>query len=194
MTQEWNHAIEALATSTWAAAGYSVLDPIVETHPDGRVEAGSEGTPPEPGDWLASDVVDNAPKDHHLVTLRVVRPVVGERRAGLRRFKIKVDGKVVAKLGVGESTDIQVTPSKHLVVARVDWTGSPTVLVDMSDGRDQVLEVTPAGTDWEAVWQLASPDRYLTLRRIAPQDSQGRDAVPLRRSPPVQDHKRTPSP
>lgn len=61
------------------------------------------------------------------------------RRAGwidwLRAYKIVVDGRVVGKVGNGDSAEFDVAPGRHTIQLRIDWCGSPTLEFHAAEGR-----------------------------------------------------------
>jgi hypothetical protein len=60
-----------------------------------------------------------------------------------RRYKIVVDGEVRAHLAGGEEIELQVEAGEHVVEARIDWTGSSALIVDVPDGETASLAIEP---------------------------------------------------
>ena len=103
--------------------------------------------------------------DLDLVGLRVTRAVSPIRDA-LRRYKILVDGETVGTLRRDETLDLRLTRAVHRVEARLDWTGSGPLLLDLFDGEPRRLEVAPNGSGATAFGQVFSRDRYLILHEV----------------------------
>jgi hypothetical protein len=78
----------------------------------------------------------------------------------LRRYEVVVDGRVAGRLRRGEELRVDVPAGRHRVQARIDWTGSPPVEVDVPPSGTVTVTVTPD----DPVRGLFSSDRYLRLR------------------------------
>jgi hypothetical protein len=78
-----------------------------------------------------------------------------------RRYRIEIDGTRVGTLGRGETAKYRVAPGSHTVRARIDWTGSPALRVDVSPDALTRVVVAPAGLPSE-FW-LAFGDRYVRI-------------------------------
>jgi hypothetical protein len=81
-------------------------------------------------------------------TLEVHRSQEDDRDRG-RAYWIKIDGKRVGKLRRGETAKYPVAPGPHTVQARIDWTGSPVLPVDVSADAPTRVVVSPAGLPYE---------------------------------------------
>jgi hypothetical protein len=92
-----------------------------------------------------------------IATLLVVRPP----KSGPGAYRIVVDGEVKGKIAAGEELALALTPGKHRVSARIDWTGSPEVGVHLGSGATVRLRVEPRG-----LLNGLSRDRYLSLTPI----------------------------
>jgi hypothetical protein len=90
----------------------------------------------------------------------VVRRPRGYHYAVFRRYRILIDGRAAGTVARGAELRTAVAPGSHTVVARIDWTGSPEVTVDVPPGRRVVLEVEPAE---DPIAGMFSTDRALTL-------------------------------
>jgi hypothetical protein len=103
-------------------------------------------TPPEGSDdgeenddaGLYTGVVDNGTETRIVVE----RPITARDR--LRKYVIEVDGVDAGRLASGETQTFSVTPGEHKVRARISWTGSREVSVDLAQGSVVYLMVTPA--------------------------------------------------
>ena len=96
-----------------------------------------------------------------VATIRVRR---GTDSAGLfRRMVIEVDGAVVARLRPKGEEIIELAAGRHVVRARMDWTSSAPVEVQLEEG-DQVELLT--SLPWTALSDMIlSPNSALILRR-----------------------------
>lgn len=79
-----------------------------------------------------------------------------------RSYWIDIDGRPVGKIRLGQRLVIPVTAGRHIVRARINWTGSPKVLVDLPGGGEVVLNVHNAGTPLNTP-QVLSRDKWLAL-------------------------------
>jgi len=89
--------------------------------------------------------------------------VEGGSRDRWRRYNVKNDGELVGKIGRGDHLAVEVTPGSLHVQARIDWTGSPHVNVNVADRTDVHLTVRPAGNPFLA--SLAAADLLGTHSR-----------------------------
>ena len=80
-----------------------------------------------------------------------------------RDYKITVDGDLVGRIGRGSQLAVDVAAGPHRVQARIDWTGSPVVDVDVTDGSDVYVTVEPAGNTLQ-LYQVLTKSGYLKLR------------------------------
>jgi hypothetical protein len=81
-------------------------------------------------------------------------------RDRLRAYQIFLDGKQVGKVRAGRRLEVEVSPGRHQVVAKIDWCSSPAVEVDALRA-DINLEV---GSSWN-VWSLREMISRLTWRK-----------------------------
>jgi hypothetical protein len=93
----------------------------------------------------------------------VERPKGGSRDL-LRRYNVKIDGELVGKIRRGGRLAFAVSPGHHHVQARIDWTGSPQVEVNVIDGTDVHLTVRPSGNAFQW-YQAGTKHGYLKLER-----------------------------
>lgn len=93
------------------------------------------------------------------VTVR--RPNGGYRDLS-RSYRIDVDDVACGVVARGGEVAIEVEPGRHAVRARIDWTGSPTIEVEVASGEETVLRVEPAGGAVQ-FYQALSKTRYLKL-------------------------------
>ena len=90
-----------------------------------------------------------------------------------RRYAVIVDDEVVGRIRRGESFDHRVSPGRHEVRLKIDWSGSPTVEVDIPEGGVERFRCAPAirrGTGpFEIIAKLTSKrNTYLELERLGP--------------------------
>jgi hypothetical protein len=85
-------------------------------------------------------------------------------RAGLfRRAEVLVDGEVVAGLRPGKSATVQVAAGRRQVQAAMDWTTSPPIDLDLTEGAEVRLVVSlPFASMGTA---FSDPSQTLTLTR-----------------------------
>ncbi|WP_157944055.1 hypothetical protein [Blastococcus atacamensis] len=91
----------------------------------------------------------------------VVERPTGYYFALLRRYWILIDGRRVGAVKRGATLRTTVTPGPHTVVARIDWTGSPSIDVDVPAGGRVVLDVEPSS---DPIAGMFSTDKMLSLR------------------------------
>jgi hypothetical protein len=92
----------------------------------------------------------------------VTRPAVGYRDRG-RRYRIEVDDEEVGQIGPGEQLSISSSPGRHVVQARIDWSGSPRLIVNVAEGGSSHLVVRPAGNAAMALFQGFGRTSWLRL-------------------------------
>jgi hypothetical protein len=88
----------------------------------------------------------------------VSRPV-GYYQDALRRYKILIDGQEAGSLKRGETLRHAVRAGRHDVVAKIDWSGSPTAHVDVRPGGTVTVKVSPGSP----LGGFFSTDKWLTL-------------------------------
>jgi len=92
----------------------------------------------------------------------IVRPR-GIWRDIARQYNIKVDGELVGKISRGSQLVVNVPAGSHRVQARIDWTGSPAIDVEVLEGSEVKVTVEPAGNSLQ-LYQVFTRSRYLKLR------------------------------
>jgi hypothetical protein len=113
-----------------------------------------------------------------VATIHVHRPAEGWTDR-LRAYKLEVDGEEVARIKRGESKALEVSAGQHEIVAKVDWTSSDTLMLELGDSDVVHLGVGnnvewkqpggPYGTLVEMAVKLAiKRDTYLKLAPIEP--------------------------
>ena len=97
--------------------------------------------------------------------LVITRPS-GKYRDRIRRYRIEVDGSRAGTIGPGEELVIPIATGAHTVQARIDWTGSPRVSVEVTDEHSPRLVVRPAGSAAMGLLQIFGRTRYLELELL----------------------------
>jgi hypothetical protein len=93
----------------------------------------------------------------------VVRRPEGGYRDLIRSYWIEIDGVRAGKVARGGQADFPVPPGVHDVMAVIDWTGSPSLRVEVADGETARLTVEPGGNAFQP-WHLLTREGYLKLR------------------------------
>ena len=88
----------------------------------------------------------------------VTRPQ-GFYQDALRRYKILIDGQEAGSLKRGEVLRRTVPAGPHDVVAKIDWSGSPSTQVVVPPGGSVKLKVGPGSP----LGGFFSSDKWLTL-------------------------------
>ena len=60
---------------------------------------------------------------------------------GMRDYQILFDGVVVGTVANGETKEFPVPSGQYAVSAKIDWCGSPTLLVVVDEGDVKILQV-----------------------------------------------------
>jgi hypothetical protein len=98
----------------------------------------------------------------------VVGRAGGEARDVMSSYKIRVDGGSVQKLRARQYVVFDQPSGHYTVDARVGWTGSPEVGVDVFAGSIVHLRVEPAGSLLTAYLRSLTPRGYLSLTVVEP--------------------------
>ena len=94
--------------------------------------------------------------------LVLTRPRAGI--AGLRRVRVDIDGRVVARLWQGKSERLSVDPGHHVVRAGTDWCRSVPIEVNLGAGEAAFIECL---VPWSFIWKMiVMPGRSITCRQI----------------------------
>jgi hypothetical protein len=86
-------------------------------------------------------------------------------RDRLRSYVVMIDERASGRLRRGKEIVIDVPPGHHEVRIKIDWTGSPTVAVDVEADQQVNLVAVPKGVQLAPIADLASKDRWVTLIR-----------------------------
>ena len=100
------------------------------------------------------------------------RIVVGRPPGGIRdsllAYKIRIDDGSAQKIKPGQYVVFDQPSGHYSVDARIGWTGSPEVGVDVFAGSVVHLRVEPAGSVIAQYWQGLTPRGYLRLTIVEP--------------------------
>jgi hypothetical protein len=83
-------------------------------------------------------------------------------RDRIRLYNIELDGARVGKIAPATQLAFEVAPGPHRLRARIDWTGSREISVDVAEGSDVHVTVKPAGNSLQ-LYQAFTKGRYLKL-------------------------------
>lgn len=90
------------------------------------------------------------------------------RGDGYRTYRIYLDGRRVGKIRAGEELRLPISPGKHRLQLRIDWTASQKLEFEIGedDGADFVCK--PGWTTpWEAFKLMTwGRKRYINLQRV----------------------------
>jgi hypothetical protein len=85
-----------------------------------------------------------------------------------RRFSVLIDGVERARLAGGEEIEVEVSPGKHSIQARIDWTGSEVLEVVVAEGVTASFAIEPAAdTRFGQLARTIGRTSFLKLRRIS---------------------------
>lgn len=100
--------------------------------------------------------------DEVVGTLVVERPPA-KWRDRLRRYVILVDAEEVGRLTHGESLSVLLPPGPHTLQARIDWTGSEAIEIDVKGGRETRCVVSAAGTLMSSRARMMTSTEWLQI-------------------------------
>jgi hypothetical protein len=87
----------------------------------------------------------------------------------LRKYKVLIDGAVVARLRNGEESEFSVPAGRHSIEVRIDWTGSD--VVDFTADNGEIVEFLCGATSVLAVHKAFQSSGYVGLMRIGTTDT-----------------------
>lgn len=90
----------------------------------------------------------------------------GGYRDSTRSYRVDVDGNNCGKVPSNGSVSVDVEPGHHTVRARIDWTGSPDLDVEVLACEEVHVDVLPGGGAF-SLWQMFGRTGYMKteLRR-----------------------------
>jgi hypothetical protein len=86
-------------------------------------------------------------------------------RDRLRSYAVMIDERPSGRLRRGKEIVIDVLPGHHEVRIKIDWTGSPTVPVEVAADEQVNLVAVPKGVQFAPISDLVSKNRWVTLVR-----------------------------
>src|SRR4051812_8886184 len=96
-------------------------------------------------------------------SVRVRRTKGGWRDRG-RAYRIEVDGAEVGRLRRGQELVVDVAPGEHRVCARIDWTGSEAISVQVAPGATASVAVSPKnGSSWRGLLGTFSGPSWVNI-------------------------------
>jgi hypothetical protein len=94
------------------------------------------------------------------VAIRFYRPAV-KFRDRFRAYRLEIDGEPVGQIRYGKEILVETRPGRRTVQARIDWTGSEELTLDLVEGEAFSIRVEPGkGSTLES---LQTADGYLRL-------------------------------
>ncbi len=85
----------------------------------------------------------------------------------LRKYRVLLDGNVVAKIKNGEERVFDVEAGTHEVYLKVDWGKSPILELDLAPGEQATL-VADAGQVFPGAFRaFFRPASYIELERVS---------------------------
>jgi hypothetical protein len=97
--------------------------------------------------------------------LHVSRPS-GKYRDAIRSYRIEIDGSERGLIEAGGKLSLQVPSGKHVVAARIDWSGSRPVSIEFGPGQTVHIRVEPNGGPLSALFQLFTPDSWIRVTML----------------------------
>jgi hypothetical protein len=97
-----------------------------------------------------------------MATIRIQRPKMFGA-AVARKFRIYIDGTQVGMIGYGQQKEFETTAGRHTVTAKIDWCGSPDVIVNLNENETKCLTVKSRGVFVSLFVSLFQWNKYLTL-------------------------------
>ena len=80
-----------------------------------------------------------------------------------RAYKILVDGELKGTVRAGETLVLAIDPGRHKIQARLDWTGSAPMLIDVGPGATIEMRVETPANPFTLLWFAWGTRRYLRL-------------------------------
>jgi hypothetical protein len=93
-----------------------------------------------------------------------IRRTASGRRDQFRAYRIVIDGQSVARVGRGQSREIEVAPGPHSVQIAIDWCTSQKALVELGAGDRVAFACEPGGSAWMGLLAITIGRRsYIAL-------------------------------
>jgi hypothetical protein len=93
----------------------------------------------------------------------VTRPDIINRRDVWRTYDMRLDDVPIGKLYAGGQICVRISPGKHRIRARIDWTGSKELVFHAEGGATYSYEVRPQRNALLGIFQILGRTTYLIL-------------------------------
>ena len=90
----------------------------------------------------------------------------GGGRDVFRAYQVLIDEQVVGRLRRGKTGRFDVPAGRHGVRIKIDWTGSPTVLVDLAEDQVVRLRCRPSRGAFFGLIDMFGRDRWVGLEVV----------------------------
>jgi hypothetical protein len=101
-------------------------------------------------------------------TLHVSRPP-GKYRDAARSYRIGIDGADYGTIKASGTLSIEVPSGKHVVIARIDWTGSHPVSIAFEPSQTVYIRVEPNGGILSGLYQVFTTDSWIRVTMLGTQ-------------------------
>jgi hypothetical protein len=96
----------------------------------------------------------------------------------LHSYRVELDGRIIGKIGAGETTDFDVEPGHHRLRIRASLTGSQTLSFEIKRGAVAHFECQPNGHSVSALIDTFKSlgrhgDPWVDLREVTGEDIEG---------------------
>ncbi|MDR2223912.1 MAG: hypothetical protein LBE34_14425 [Flavobacteriaceae bacterium] len=81
-----------------------------------------------------------------------------------RNFNIYLDGDKVMSVKNGEQVVLNITPGKHLIIIKIDWNTSNSIIFELKEGQTIQYKVFVDGFFRAFYHAIAKPNKYLVLK------------------------------
>ncbi|MDR0228054.1 MAG: hypothetical protein LBI72_03205 [Flavobacteriaceae bacterium] len=104
------------------------------------------------------------------------RVIIRRRKSFIERFRnfnIYLDGDKVMSVKNGEQVTLNISPGKHLIIVKIDWNTSNSIIFDIKEGQTIQYKVFVDGFFKAFYHAIARPNKYLILKEEAVRDKKG---------------------
>jgi hypothetical protein len=81
----------------------------------------------------------------------------------LRRYRVLIDDQPVGLLRVDETVSFEVAPGRHVVRIKIDWTGSPSLALELQGTQTVRLRCRPAHGAWRSLIDMFGREGWVSL-------------------------------
>lgn len=81
------------------------------------------------------------------------------------RYKVLVDGEVVAKVGPNDHATVTVSPGRHVINAKTFWCKSTDLIVDLDEDEHALLRLDNDDRLFGEVTALINPRAFVRITR-----------------------------